>query len=233
MPDRELEREPLRDRHRERHRVVPAQELWVHPLEHDAALPRLVRQLDRSAGRKLLEEPRAEVDRPVGVVAHVGRVDEPAAAREDQTVAFVAHEVAVAPDRDHAAVVVVGSDLVDGLEIVQAVAEDRQEGEPGPEVVAEGAAGPQVLAQGDVRNSGGSQSMREGGGRLLAEKDSRVPTGRRLGSEPARRHAAADRAENGRRRNQRHPLPGHFGGSTADAPAASRRLAGPSRGSPS
>jgi hypothetical protein len=89
----------LRDRHRERRRVVRAKELSVHSFEHDPAVPRLVRELDGRARAKVSRQFRGQVDRPVGVVAHVGRIDESAAACEDQTVALLAHELALAPER--------------------------------------------------------------------------------------------------------------------------------------
>src|SRR5262249_61732387 len=107
---------------------------------------------------------RGQVDRPVGVVAYVGGIDESTAAGEDEAVALLAHELALTPERHHGAVVVVASDVLDRLEIGDAVAEDRQEAVTESEVEAEVAAGPQVMRLGGGRDSGGAQALVKGSG---------------------------------------------------------------------
>jgi len=164
VPDRELIGQPLS--HRDHHGSSPQtiDQLRVDRSQSDAPVAPLVRQFRFDTALQAASHRGAHIDHPVGVVAHVRRVDEAATAGIDEPVVLAVNEplgIATRAHLCHAAVVDVQADVLAIHDIADGVARDRQWAEPDAQLCAEGTARPQILAYGHLRDFAGVHVAKE------------------------------------------------------------------------
>ena len=153
MPHRQLEGEPLCKLNRERSPADTRRDGRVHGGQKDEAARSLFGELHGTAGVEHRLDAARQKDRPVRVVAHVGDVDEAAAARVDEPVLFGGEE-ALAETMlrgDEPAVVRVATECSGIDDVAHLNRRDRERGHAYDEIVAERAARAQVIGYREIR----------------------------------------------------------------------------------